>query len=608
MRDFGVLSGAALIPLWATLLQEGAFASETETQALVCVNEATGEKITLYFEADYLVRAESVQTQPDLADIFYAKRLLERSQKEKIRQQQATYTQLSVGKYVIDQGWVSQSEVAQALINLIEIQAYEVLQWPSVLVHLTLAESFLPQNVSAIPAPEFIPMAYFIGEAEKNLPVLLLMQQELQDFRWVLKRLKEAQRGELSAQQAHVYRHVNQQRTLAQLLQISDLGYFETLAAAYQLIKWGYLGKGARSEPIKPLAATSPVSPREPKASEVDRAKYKIAQRHFLKRDRGAELFSIFETLLAEGYESGELVVESQSEPVRASFVFRDGAVVHAHLSTGQVRLGELLLKKKRVSSAALKTALQLQRNRDALLLGQILIENGQVDERDILALVKHQMACVLYPVLAWADVKFYFTLQIRPPAQQCVKAPLQWASADADNPLFYEAFKALPMLLMLKERFPSLQLTPVRQALSERRRSDIQEDVLELVDGLTSFQDILLISEQGYLETYVALYQLLNNHTIGLKRKAHSQERLARQLPEQRRFAAPPEPMAGADSSMPSPPAEDPPPLPSSRLKPDVHPLEELLGASLCERLLTLPVPKHAALRQLISSALELQ
>lgn len=602
MRDFGVLSGAGLIPLWATLLQEGAFASETETQALVCVNEDTGEKITLYFEADFLVRAEAAHTQPDLAAIFYAKRLLERAQKDKIREQQETYTQLSVGKYVIDQGWVSQSDVAQALINLIEIQAYEVLQWASVLVHLAPAETFLPQNVSSIPAPEFIPMAYFIGETEKNLPVLLLMQQELQDFRWVLKRLKEVQRGELSAQQAHVYRHVNQQRTLAQLLQISDLGYFETLAAVYQLIKWGYLGKGARVEPLKPQSLSAP--PREPKASEVDRAKYKIAQRHFLKRDRGAELFSIFETLLAEGYESGELVVESQSEPVRASFVFREGALVQASLSTGQVRLGELLLKKKRVTSVALKTALQLQRNREALLLGQILIENGQVDESDILPLIKHQMACVLYPVLAWGDVKFYFTLQIRPSAQQQVQAPLQWASADAENPLFYEAFKALPMLLMLKERFPSLQLTPVRQSASERRRSDTQEEVLSLVDGLTSFQDILLISELGYLETYVALYQLLNNHTIGLKRKQHTQERLARQVPEQRRFAAPPSAVL-SDKVLPIPEA-DPPPL--RLLKSEAHPLETLLGSELCELLLALPEPKHAALRQLITSALELQ
>lgn len=604
MRDFGILSGSGLIPLLATLLQEGALASETETLALVCVNENTGEKVSLFFQSDYLVRAEAAQDLPDLASIFYAKRLLERGQQEKIRQQQMHNTQLSVGKYVVEQGWISQSDVAQTFINLIEIQAYEVLQWSAVQVHLTQAAAFLPQYVSEIPAREFIPVAYFIGEAEKNLPVLMLMQQELQDFRWVLKRIKDVQRGELSTQQAHVYRHVNQQRTLAQLLQLSDLGYFETLAAVYQLIKWGYLGKGARSEPLKVFAPKtgSTTDAREP---HEDRAKYKIAQRHFLKRDRGAELFTIFETLLTEGYESGELVVENQSEPVRANFVFREGALVHAALSTGQTRLGTLFLKRKRVTSAALKTALQFQRNRDTLLLGEILKENGQVEASEIAPLIQHQMACVLYPVLAWADVKFYFTLQIRPPAQQAVAIPLQWGEDSQDPNLFREAFKALPMVLMLKGRFPSLQLTPTRQAHAERLEgsfSEVQAGVLDLIDGYTSFQDILLSSEWGYLETYIALYQLMNNQTIGLKTKHHSQESLSRQVPEPRRFVAP---LPAAEKrevehSVQPPALAEPVSLPG-------HPLEALLGEELCDMLLALPVSKHAALRQLLHSAFSL-
>ena len=71
MRDFGVMTGQELLPLLATLWQEGALAAESETQALVCVHEITGAKTTLYFCQDFLIRTESPQRQPDLIDIFY---------------------------------------------------------------------------------------------------------------------------------------------------------------------------------------------------------------------------------------------------------------------------------------------------------------------------------------------------------------------------------------------------------------------------------------------------------------------------------------------------------------------------------------------------------
>lgn len=597
MRDFGVLAGADLVPLLTTLLQEGALASEGETQSLICIHEENGAKITLYFCSDYLIRAESTQESPPLADIFYAKRLLERTQHEKIAELEKSQPHFSVGKYVIEQGWISQSDVAQTLITLIEIFAYEVLQWKRVHLQLKPAEPLSPKKISHIPDREFIPVVYFIAEAEKNLPVLVLMQKELADFHWVLRRLKEAQRGELSGQQAHIYRCVNHQRTLAKILQISDLGYFETLAASYQLIKWGYLGKGIRSAEPLPVLLSKPVAKPLPQTAKPEilkkkGSKYNIASRHFLKRDRGSELFNVLEALLAE-HHSGEVVVENQTDPFRATFVFRERHLVHATSSETSVRLGDILLKKKRISASVLKEALQTQRTQPSMLLGQILVKAGHLNASEVEGLVFHQMAYVLYHVLGWSEVKFYFTSHTQWP-QKTVQIPMQWGENTSLKPsLFQEAYTALPMLVMLKTKLAQLTQVPVRFSLQNHKLSDIQRAVWMQIDGLTSFQDLLLTSEEGYLETYTALYQMLSTHLIGFKQKGAKPVAPVREIPEPRQW----EPVEGQDIETP--------PKPFQAVT--EHPLAVLLGQELTELLVALPDHKHAALRQLLQSALEM-
>jgi hypothetical protein len=615
MRDFGVLAGADLVPLLTTLLQEGALASETETQSLTCVHEENGAKIALYFCSDYLIRAESSQESPPLAEIFYAKRLLERGQHEKIADLEKSKPYFSVGKYVIEQGWISQSDVAQTLITLIEIFAYEVLQWKQVHFQLKPAEPLPPKKISHIPDREFIPVTYFVADAEKNLPVLVLMQQELADFRWTLRRLKEAQRGELSSQQAHVYRYVNHQRTLAKILQISDLGYFETLAATYQLIKWGYLGKGTRgvepkltlemkTEPIteplvsreaRPLSRPSAPVAKPPAVQDQKKStsKYNITGRHFLKRDRGSELFSVFEALFADDHYSGEVIVENQTDPFRASFVFRDRQLLHATSSEVPVRLGDILLKKKRISASTLKQALQTQRDQSSVLLGQTLVKSGHLNAGELDGLIYHQMAYVLYNVLGWSEVKFYFASHNQG-AQKTVQIPIQWQDKPAEKTLFHEAYTALPMLVMLKTKLPQLTQVPVQFSLQNHTLSDTQRAVWMQIDGLTSFQDLLLVSEEGYLETYTALYQMLSTHLIGFKQKGAKKVLPLREAPEPRQWS----PVEVAQS--------DPQPVQSSSpVTP--HPLAVLLGEELTALLIALPEHKHAALRQLLYSALEM-
>ncbi len=611
MRDFGVLAGADLVPLLTTLLQEGALASETETQSLQCIHEENGAKITLYFCSDYLIRAESTQESPPLADIFYAKRLLERGQREKIAELEKGHPHFSVGKYVIEQGWISQSDVAQTLISLIEIFAYEVLQWKRVHFQIKPADPLPPKKISPIPDREFIPVTYFVADAEKNLPVLVLMQQELADFRWTLCRLKEAQRGELSSQQAHVYRYVNHQRTLAKILQISDLGYFETLAATYQLIKWEYLGKGTRgiepkraietrSEPsvsqiLKPLnipAAPVLKPPSVQPQAKKSTSKYNITGRHFLKRDRGSELFGVFEALFADDHHTGEIIVENQTDPFRASFVFRDRQLLYATSSETPVRLGDILLKRKRISSSVLKQALQTQRGQSSVLLGQTLVKSGHLNAAELEGLICHQMAYVLYNVLGWSEVKFYFSPHTQGP-QKTVQIPIQWKDKPAKNTLFYDAYTALPMLVMLKTKLAQLTQVPVQFSLQNHTLSDIQRAVWMQIDGLTSFQDLLLISEEGYIETYTALYQMLSTHLIGLKQKGGKKAASPREVPEPRQWSAVESP--GAESSV----------RPTSSVTP--HPLSVLLGEELATLLVALPEHKHAALRQLLHSALEM-
>ncbi len=620
MKDFGTLKGADIIPLLSTLLQEGAFASENVVMALSCVRKSNGAKTILYFCSDYLIRSKSYQYSPVLADIFYARRLLERGQKEEIEAGQQRSRSFSVGQFVLDQGWVSQNEVAQVITQLIEIAAYEVLQWEQVQVHLSKAEGFAASETTSIPDRELLSVESFIADADKNLPVLKLIQQELQDFNWILKRLKEVQRGELSAQQAHIYRYINHQRTLFQLLQISDLDYFETLAAAYQLIKWGYIGRSSTPErrqqrvmpsvpksPPKPAAkpAAKPAeeksvttAPAAPKAA----SRYKIARRRFLHRSRGSDFFQILHGLLEGGETRGQVIVESQTQPLRATFELDKTQLFHASSSAANVRFGDILIKQKRITHEALKEALKIQRA-EKRHLGEVLVEQGVIGAADISRLIYHQMECVLYEVLTWNDAKFYFSSEPSTRSvQREVSVPVHFdiesgrlVQDEADSSsLLHEADRALPILLMIRERLPALDAVPVK-AVSQPQLSDMQKEVWQWIDGYYSLQDILMASSLGYVDTFTALYQMYSTHSIGFEREQSPPQKILTQIPSQVSPASIPQASSGVTA---------PPPESSKSVR---HPLEILLGDKLIEQLLELPDHQHKPLRQLLSAALEM-
>jgi len=103
---------------------------------------------------------------------------------------------------------------------------------------------------------------------------------------------------------------------------------------------------------------------------------------------------------------SGELrlIVEDNS----ARVYFEGGRVRFAGITNRPLKLGELLLKEKRVRESDLERILEMKRK--GKKLGVLLIEEGVITEAEIRTAVEEQIKQVIYEIVRWRDGFFVFS------------------------------------------------------------------------------------------------------------------------------------------------------------------------------------------------------
>lgn len=257
MRDFGVLKGADLVHVLATLVEEGALAGE-EIQYIKAVNQELGRSVELFMQANHCLHAQASDYDYQLENVLYKKRLLERSQLEEIQHQIRQFPEQSVAQLILKSQWLPESELADVVAHLTELIAHQVLAWEATAIYLDKSRVKTGRLSGFGIAPQkLMSLDYFARNAEKNLPVLELMREQLGNPKMILRRQGEADKSRLSGHQAHVYRYVNNRNALRDIFQLSDLGYFDTSAALFQLMSWGYVSTGRLETPrhLRPPAA-----------------------------------------------------------------------------------------------------------------------------------------------------------------------------------------------------------------------------------------------------------------------------------------------------------------------------------------------------------------
>jgi hypothetical protein len=114
---------------------------------------------------------------------------------------------------------------------------------------------------------------------------------------------------------------------------------------------------------------------------------------------------------------SGELKLVTGNNVAR--IYFEEGNVTFAGLRDRPLKLGELLLKEKRIRQKDLDRI--LEKKSEGKKLGTLLIEAGVITESDLRAAMEEQIKEVVYQVVRWRHGIFSFTHGKRPKAQEFI-------------------------------------------------------------------------------------------------------------------------------------------------------------------------------------------
>ncbi|MEZ0368175.1 MAG: DUF4388 domain-containing protein [Candidatus Sericytochromatia bacterium] len=537
MNQQATLKGSDLAKVLENLYKEGKFADASQVQVLRLEQVQRQVQIELYFQGEVCIHAHSSIYPYRLEELLYRRRLLDNTQLGELKQLALASPEHSIAELLLAQQWISESELAQVANTLTEIISYQSLLWKNITYRLIAAER-PPQQYfgTGLNPAQLTSVVPFIKAANKYTPVLTLMRERLGNANTVVQRLKQAGRSQISAEQYHVYRFVNNRNRIRDLVQLSELSYFDTLAVIYQLLSWGYISLGQidmqtvrKTDRLKSESPTPPTVHSQTQARLEKRVPHD-GQAELLRDGCGYELLQVMVSFLESGYDDGCLIVKDLDHGQEAEFSLFQGNLVHAATSAFETRLGDMLIRRGLLEPKQLKAAVKLQKSTPDSRLGEILIENQMIAENAVPDLIKQQMEAILYEVLAWPNVSFYIAASTYIPQYKIKHQIPLHASFEindgrvsrkepSDQPNLLEAAdQNLPILLMMRTKFPNLKALPQASAkLDGILLTPEQEALMQLADGQSSLQEILLSSREAYFPAYMNLFHLLSMGALRL-------------------------------------------------------------------------------------------
>jgi hypothetical protein len=199
------------------------------------------------------------------------------------------------------------------------------------------------------------------------------------------------------------------------------------------------------------------------------------------------ETMSLAELLqwLANGRQTGTLIVDNGS--VEKKIFLRNGAVLSSSSSDPRGFLGHFLVSKGVISEADLAKAMAIQAEQ-GMLLGEILVEGGAIDQEMLDYMLRLKAEENIYDLFAWEQGHFEF-LDDELPEYELV--PM---SANITG-LVMEGMRRIDMTKEMAKVIPSSQCVPVSVGplLDEDEMDFGWRGVLEAVDDDRSVEDICL-------------------------------------------------------------------------------------------------------------------
>ncbi|MGB2697320.1 MAG: DUF4388 domain-containing protein [Candidatus Zixiibacteriota bacterium] len=218
------------------------------------------------------------------------------------------------------------------------------------------------------------------------------------------------------------------------------------------------------------------------------------------------ELSDIFQ-LLSVSKKTGTLGVQRGEDVVMV--YFRQGDIIFAHNPNRKLRLGDLLIRKKKLTISQLERAMRIQRDlKTRKKLGELLVLESFITRKDLEDVVRQQVEDVIYDLLRWETGNFKF-YENKFPTQEDVTINIS-----TEN-LILESVRRLDEMEQIQSKLPPFD-TVLGLSLTETRRTkDIaleaeEWNVLTLVNNRRDIRKIIDESRLGKLETMRRLAGLL--------------------------------------------------------------------------------------------------
>jgi tetratricopeptide (TPR) repeat protein len=196
--------------------------------------------------------------------------------------------------------------------------------------------------------------------------------------------------------------------------------------------------------------------------------------------------------LLDLGRKTGVLCVTSELRQNSGMVYFERGAVIAAEIRSNPHPLGTLLLRAGKIDEAGLARARAVQGAGDPRRLGDILVEQGAINRRELERLVRQQVQEVIFELMNWSEGYFSFeeTAGQRLSGEASVRIPTE--------SLLMVAARRIDEWSRIEARVPHLGVIPhLADADSQHGMLDLTPFEWEVIAAVDGTRDLRAIAER---------------------------------------------------------------------------------------------------------------
>jgi hypothetical protein len=230
-------------------------------------------------------------------------------------------------------------------------------------------------------------------------------------------------------------------------------------------------------------------------------------------------------TFLASAHRSGTLTVTST---VRESYVFFDaGSLVFASSTDPQFRLGNVLLRKRKITRAEADAVDDLM-TREGGRFGEIALQRGILSEAQLQDYLKVQVSEILYDAFVWTEGVFAFAEELALPSY-AVTIAVDLPNLIMEGARRIEEWEDCVRLLPDKDAVYRVVARPAEEKIT---LTADEWRILFLINGQRTLEELCQIAEDDAFVVYRVVYGLLANKLVEPVSRAGADDTMRQSTP----------------------------------------------------------------------------